>query len=109
MAMAQAVQPAGSGLLAAVKTFDAGALRRALVRDDLRGHYRREREHLLLHNQRESTWRRDLLAWLRDHVHKDIPRAYYDLEMLWGDAPRLAWERPAAKAAKPRTRRIVAE
>lgn len=76
MSMA-AVQPAGRGLLGAVKTYDAGALRRALVRDDEHGHYRRGRGHLLLHNRRTSAWRREALAWLREHVHPGIPRAYY--------------------------------
>ncbi len=40
-------------------------------------------------------------AWLlADFVHVVVhlfepnTRAHYDLEMLWGDAPRLAWERP---------------
>ena len=28
------------------------------------------------------------------HVFEPNTRAHYDLEMLWGDAPRLAWERP---------------
>jgi hypothetical protein len=75
-----AVQPAGEGLLGAVKSFDAGALRRALVRDETgqHGHYRRGRERLLLRNKRESVWRQELLAWLRDHVHRGIPRLYYD-------------------------------
>jgi ribosome-associated protein len=28
------------------------------------------------------------------HVFEPNTRAHYDLEMLWGDAERLAWERP---------------
>ena len=28
------------------------------------------------------------------HVFEPNTRAHYDLEMLWGDAPRIAWERP---------------
>jgi len=27
------------------------------------------------------------------HLFEPNTRAYYDLEMLWGDAPRIAWER----------------
>jgi ribosome-associated protein len=41
-----------------------------------------------------STW---LLADLVDvvvHLFEPNTRAHYDLEMLWGDAPRLEWERP---------------
>jgi hypothetical protein len=49
------------------------------VRDDTHGHYRKSREHLLLRNWKRSTWRQHILAWLRDHVHPQIPRAYYKL------------------------------
>lgn len=28
------------------------------------------------------------------HLFEPNTRAHYDLEMLWGDAPRIAWERP---------------
>lgn len=28
------------------------------------------------------------------HVFEPNTRAHYDLEMLWGDAPHVAWERP---------------
>jgi len=31
------------------------------------------------------------------HVFEPNARAHYDLEMLWGDAPRLEWKRPAPK------------
>jgi ribosome-associated protein len=27
------------------------------------------------------------------HLFEPNTRAYYDLEMLWGDAPRVVWER----------------
>jgi hypothetical protein len=49
-----------------------------LVRDDARGHFRAERAHLLIENQKRSLWRQSLLAFLRDHVHAEIPRAYYN-------------------------------
>ena len=48
-----------------------------LVRDDVNGHYSLSRAGLLLKNERRSTWRRDVLDWLREHVHPGIPRAYY--------------------------------
>jgi ribosome-associated protein len=41
-----------------------------------------------------ATW---LLADFVDvvvHIFEPNTRAHYDLEMLWGDAPRIAWERP---------------
>lgn len=45
-----------------------------------------------------ATW---LLADFVDvvvHVFEPNTRAHYDLEMLWGDAPRVAWERPGDAA-----------
>ena len=38
----------------------------------------------------------DVVVHLFDEEH----RGYYDLEMLWGDAPRVRWERPASKGKK---------
>jgi ribosome-associated protein len=42
------------------------------------------------------------------HVFEPNTRAYYDIEMLWGDAPRLEWKRSEADAqvlkAKTRSR-----
>lgn len=36
------------------------------------------------------------------HIFDPEERAYYDLEMLWGDAPRVPWKRNgAAKSAPP--------
>jgi ribosome-associated protein len=28
------------------------------------------------------------------HVFQELPRGFYDLERLWGDAPRIPWEPP---------------
>ncbi len=45
-----------------------------------------------------ATW---LLADFVDvvvHIFEPNIRAHYDLEMLWGDAKRIAWERPADAA-----------
>ncbi|MEX2218778.1 MAG: ribosome silencing factor [Phycisphaerales bacterium] len=50
-----------------------------------------------------STW---LLADFVDvvvHIFEPNTRAHYDLEMLWGDAPRIEWER--TEPAAPRGRR----
>lgn len=46
------------------------------------------------HTDERATW---LLADFVDvvvHLFEPNVRAHYDLEMLWGDAPRLLWERP---------------
>lgn len=44
------------------------------------GHYQSQRVGLLHRNvKRGSTWRRNVLAWLRDHVSSEIPRRYYNL------------------------------
>lgn len=74
--MSIGVQTAGHGTLTAVKV---AAPRSGYARDDVHGHYRPERASLLWHNQKRSVWRQNLLAWLRDHVHQSIPRAYYRL------------------------------
>jgi ribosome-associated protein len=42
----------------------------------------------------------DLVVHLFDEAH----RHYYDLEMMWGDAPRVRWKRP-----KPRAKATDAE
>ncbi len=31
------------------------------------------------------------------HIFEPNTRAHYDLEMMWGDAPRVDWERPGQK------------
>ena len=33
------------------------------------------------------------------HLFNDESREYYELEELWGDAPRVAWQRPSDRAA----------
>lgn len=93
MGLSVAVQPAPSGVLGVVKTFDARAaaraeaerlatLRRALVRDDAGGHFLPRRAALRLEvmdSASKRRWRQELLAWLRDHVHSGIPRWYYQM------------------------------
>ena len=41
-----------------------------------------------------STWLLLDFVDLVVHLFEPNTRAHYDLEMLWGDAPRLEWERP---------------
>lgn len=57
------------------------------------------------HRDERSLW---LLADFVDvvvHLFEPNTRAHYDLEMLWGDAPRLEWENgrasPATKQPEP--------
>lgn len=76
--MSIGIQPAARGGIGAVN-LSAQARRAGWVRDDRYGHYRAERAPLLLHNTRRSVWRQRVLAWLRDHIHTSIPRAYYRL------------------------------
>jgi ribosome-associated protein len=39
----------------------------------------------------------DVVVHLFDQVH----RRYYDLEMIWGEGPRVRWRKRAAKKAEP--------
>ena len=44
------------------------------------GYYQSSRKHLLLENKpARSMWRKQVLAFLRDHVNPDIPRWYYTM------------------------------
>jgi ribosome-associated protein len=43
-----------------------------------------------------TTWLLVDFADVVVHVFEPNTRAFYDLEMLWGDAPRVAWERSGA-------------
>lgn len=38
------------------------------------------------------------------HVLMPDTRRFYDMEMLWGDAPRVEWEREGQASASPQTR-----
>ena len=49
---------------------------RGLVQHE-NGHYSRDRQQYLYHNATRSTWRKNVLAWLRDHVSVKIPGLYY--------------------------------
>lgn len=56
------------------------------------------------HADTRSAW---LLADCVDvviHLFDADARAYYDLEMLWGDGERVAWERAGPRAASGRRR-----
>lgn len=49
-----------------------------LIRDDDFGHYWKPREKLLYEAKDWSeAWQKQVLAWLRDNVNSEIPRAYY--------------------------------
>lgn len=43
------------------------------------------------------------------HVFEPNTRAYYDIEMMWGDAPRVDWQRTEPAAPKRRSRVTVSE
>ena len=79
-------QPAPSGSLSVVRLqledeARAAMLRKRYVRDDTLGHFLPHREGLLYDVQKLSSVppQQRLLAWLRDHVHSGIPRAWYRL------------------------------
>lgn len=57
---------------------------------------------LYRHNLRESnpTWVILDFVDVVVHVFEPDARLYYDIEMLWGDAPRVAWERAGDLKAK---------
>ncbi len=43
------------------------------------------------------------------HLFDPDTRDYYDLEMLWGDAKKVRWQKPAKrKAAAPKTKKATA-
>lgn len=76
--MIVANRPAASGTLFVAKTFDAEAIRRRFVRDDVHGAYLPGRAALLYENKEwDDPWQKKLLVWLRDHINAEIPRAYY--------------------------------
>ena len=71
---------AGRGDLSVVKTYDIEKLRSEYVRDDLHGHYRRERSGLLLSARRDrKPIQYQILTWLKKHVNSEIPRNWYKL------------------------------
>ena len=46
------------------------------------------------HADDRATWLLADFVHVVVHLFEPNARAHYDLEMLWGDAPRIAWERP---------------
>lgn len=77
--MAIGVQPAPTGRLSTVHRA-ADSIRADYVRDPIDGHYRRSRSGLLLkHKPAGPPLQQRLLAWLRDNVNGEIPRAWYRL------------------------------
>ncbi len=59
-----------------------------------------ERDYGVFHSTKDdrATWLLADFVNVVVHVFEPNTRAHYDLEMLWGDAERIAWERPAARA-----------
>ena len=49
-----------------------------------------------------STWLLTDFVDVVVHLFEPNTRAYYDLEMLWGDAPKVAWRGPGADAESDR-------
>ncbi len=43
------------------------------------------------------------------HIFEPNARAFYDLEMMWGDVPKIAWTRPAGEKPRIRPRAAAAE
>ncbi len=56
-----------------------------------------------------STWVALDFVDVMVHVFMPETRLYYDLEMLWGDAPRVVWSRPAgpARGSRSKIRRVA--
>jgi ribosome-associated protein len=48
-------------------------------------------------NETRADWRVVDLVDVVVHIFEPNTRSFYDLEMMWGDAPRLTWERPGDK------------
>jgi len=53
-----------------------------------------------------TTWLLIDFAGVIVHLFEPNARAFYDLEMMWGDAPRIEWARPAG--SRPPIRRAAA-
>ena len=56
---------------------------------------------LHIHGAEEGSWVLCDFADVIVHVFRDEARQYYELEQLWGDAPKVAWE-PKVRPARPR-------
>ena len=54
------------------------------------------------HSSRDdrATWLLADFVHVVVHIFEPNTRAHYDLEMLWGDAQRVPWERPAGSRPK---------
>jgi ribosome-associated protein len=54
-------------------------------------------------NDDRATWLLADFVNVVVHVFEPNTRAHYDLEMMWGDAPHVAWERPRPATKKKAT------
>ena len=59
------------------------------VAEKLRGHARKP---LRTEGGEEGEWVLLDYGDIVVHVFQEMPRGFYDLERLWGDAPRIPWE-----------------
>ena len=64
-----------------------------------------EQDYSVFHSSKDdrATWLLADFVHVVVHVFEPNTRAHYDLEMLWGDAERVAWERPT----RAKSRRAV--
>jgi hypothetical protein len=80
MSVAAGTLPSPSGSLSVVKTYDVQKYRAQYVQNDVTGHFRPERAGLLLRNKKLVVpTQQKILAFLRDNVHKDLPRKWREL------------------------------
>ena len=71
-------QKTGRGSLSVVKSYDVQKMQADYVRDDVNGHYLKERQGLLLTAKKEPIQTK-ILKFIRDHINEGFPRKWYNL------------------------------